>query len=340
MTTTNFKNRFFGTIILLLATGLLFNSCSKDRDDDTNPKIEQTDVYVAGFEVVDGQHVATLWKNGVATRLGNGVDESGSFSVAVSGNDVYVAGSELKEGGKRIAKLWKNGVATNLTDGTNSANAYTVFVSGSDVYVGGYEIIGVTDRGKIWKNGKLYWTAPQNTFREINSIYVKGTDVYVAGYIGSGTQFYWINPNALVPTVVNVPELDNITSIVVSGSDVYVGGNKGKIARYMKNSKVVNLTDESNDAHCYSIFVSGNDVYAAGTENNGSKNIAKLWKNSTTLYDGAEYSNVESVYGWNDKVYAAINTGEIAPCYVWEDGKLTKLTDKGYISSIFVVEKK
>ncbi|WP_188753934.1 hypothetical protein [Parapedobacter defluvii] len=339
MTTINVKNRFFGAMILLLATGLIFNSCSKDRDDDPNPKTEQTDVYVAGEAFIGGQYVATVWKNGVATKLGSGADESTANAVFVSGNDVYVAGSEFNASAKRVAKLWKNGVATDLTDGTNSANAFTIFISGSDVYVGGYEIMSGTDRGKIWKNGKLYWTAPPtaNTLREVSSIYVQGTDVYVAGYIGgSGTQYYWVNPTAAVPKLVNVPDLDNINSLVVSGSDVYTAGSKGTVARYLKNTEVTNLTDGSKDAACNSIFLSGSDIYAGGFQDPA----AKLWKNgiASNLNGGTKDARISSVYVWNNKVYAAGDNDNQA--VVWENGTPKVLAEKGFAYAVFVVDKK
>ena len=110
-------------------------------------------VYVAGD--ADGENLATVWKNGVATFLRDSINYTNANSVFVLGSDVYVAGEETFIGPNpiwnvtSIAKVWKNGVETSLTDGTYNARASSVFVSGSDVYVAG------TD-GRVailWKNG-------------------------------------------------------------------------------------------------------------------------------------------------------------------------------------------
>lgn len=92
-----------------------------------------TDVYIAGN---DGKF-AKIWKNGVGTNLTVvGVNESSivARSVAVHGNDVYVAGSyygPVHSGSyDDHAVLWKNGVETPLeiNDNLRASNAITVIV--------------------------------------------------------------------------------------------------------------------------------------------------------------------------------------------------------------------
>jgi len=93
-------------------------------------------VYVAGFEASGaydptfGEYaaVAMIWKNGVATKLTDGTRGAVAHSVALSGSDVYVAGSQA-DGAHAVAVVWKNGVATKLTDGTRDAHAYSIAVS-------------------------------------------------------------------------------------------------------------------------------------------------------------------------------------------------------------------
>ena len=53
----------------------------------------EPDVYVAGGEFVAAElSAACYWKNGVKTVLGDGKNGSQAEAIAVSGNDVYVAG--------------------------------------------------------------------------------------------------------------------------------------------------------------------------------------------------------------------------------------------------------
>ncbi|MEO6540047.1 MAG: hypothetical protein ABIN74_03605 [Ferruginibacter sp.] len=114
--------------------------------------VSGTDVYITYDEYIGGIDHARLWKNGVVTNLGGGINESVAFNIFVSGTDVYVAGWE-SNGTKGVAKLWKNGLATSLTDGTKDAFASGVFVFGSDVYVSGGESNGTNQVAKVWKNG-------------------------------------------------------------------------------------------------------------------------------------------------------------------------------------------
>ena len=117
--------------ILIFFCILGFCSCKKDNDPVGNP---QVDVYVAGSVFNGYAYIAKYWKNGQAIALTDSTKDAWGSSVAVVGNDVYLAGSE--EG---IAKYWKNGQATPLTDGTNDAGVTSIAVVGSDVYVAGHE---------------------------------------------------------------------------------------------------------------------------------------------------------------------------------------------------------
>ena len=88
-----------------------------------------THIYAAGFETSNaGIETATVWTDGKAAALGDGVNGSYATSIAVSGGDVYVAGVE-GNGTNDVAKYWKNGAAIALTDGTQRgfANAVAVF---------------------------------------------------------------------------------------------------------------------------------------------------------------------------------------------------------------------
>ena len=138
------------------------------------------DVYVSGYEInlSSSSWVAKLWKNGVAQNLSNGTNIAYANSVFVSGNDVYVAGTD-----NGIAKFWKNGVAQNLTNGSTTAEAHSVYVSGNDVYVAGVE----GDYGKLWKNEVAQNLTTGSTASEAYSVFVSGGDVFVAGAVSDGS---------------------------------------------------------------------------------------------------------------------------------------------------------
>jgi len=120
-------------------------------------------VYVAGVEYVNGNGIAKVWKNGVATPLTNGQQDAQAYSVFLAGNDVHVAGNE-SNGTETDAKIWKNGQPTaTFSTGVHSAYALSVYVSGNDIYVSGIENNGSVEVAKVWKNGQvIFATLGQN----------------------------------------------------------------------------------------------------------------------------------------------------------------------------------
>ena len=58
------------------------------------------------------------------------------------------------------------------------------------------------------------------------------------------------------------------------------------------------LTNGTNNAGAESVYVSGTDVYVAGYENNGTKDVAKVWKNGvgTSLTDGSNWAIARSIF--------------------------------------------
>ncbi len=117
-----------------------------------------TDVYVSGYQQINfsgtGRYVATVWKNGVITLLGNTANNSYGTGVVVHNNDVYVSGYE-NERGINVAKYWKNGTAVNLSDGRVDEQASSIFITNAgDVYVSGYNgNVNTGIQAKYWKNG-------------------------------------------------------------------------------------------------------------------------------------------------------------------------------------------
>lgn len=90
--------------------------------------VSGTDVYMGGFEFVNGKEVAKYWKNGQVVTLTDGSFSAMVTALYVLGEDVYAAGVEESVNNETVAKYWKNGVAVDLTDGENTAVAYDIIV--------------------------------------------------------------------------------------------------------------------------------------------------------------------------------------------------------------------
>lgn len=86
------------------------------------------------------------------------------------------------------------------------------------------------------------------------------------------------------------------------------------------------------------------DIYVAGLESNGTRTIAKIWKNgvATSLTDGTESAGAISVYVSGTYVYAAgdvLKNGKQVPT-IWKNGVATALSDgtfRAYLTSMFVL---
>lgn len=117
--------------------------------------VSGSDVYGAGnsCDALQGECIASLWKNGIRTELSS-PSNSNASSIVVSGSDVYACGTlHNPDANSDAAVYWKNGVAVPLTDGTTQASANQIAVSGSDVYVGGAKSDSQGTFALYWKNG-------------------------------------------------------------------------------------------------------------------------------------------------------------------------------------------
>jgi hypothetical protein len=246
------------------------------RDTRTNAiAVSGSDAYVAGYaaegtELTDANGnvyrnaIAKYWKNGNPVSLTDGSRYAQATAIAVSGNDIYVAGYEY-DGNKYVAKYWKNGIPVSLSDGSEDAEAFAIAVSGGDVYMAGAEYNGSYWVAKYWKNDNPVSLSDGSRDTEALAIAVSGSDVYVAGNAAEGTELTDANGN------------------------VY----RNRIAKYWKNGNPVSLTDGSRYAGASAIAVSGSDVYVSGYEYNGdgTSSVAKYWKNGNpvSLTDGSQY---------------------------------------------------
>ena len=328
-------------------------------DPNATPK---GDVYVVGYKRnTQNIEVATVWKNGVAHELTDGVFNTTANSIYVSGGDVYVAGVEYN-GSRNVARLWKNDVEQNLSDGFRSSGATSVFVSGNNVYVAGHKVEQNERVATLWKNG-VEQNLNTSAASEAYSVYVSGSDVYVAGYefsIGSDifTAKLWKNGvgETLATGAYRYSRVE-AHSVFVSGSDVYVAGiesndNARNFAKLWKNGVVqYHLTDvrgQGDLADAHSVFASGNDVYVAGYEyKQGNKGI--LWKNGVAQVLTEERGVAYSVFVSGSDVYVAGYEGRYDEqedkwyrfATLWKNGVAQDITDgtnESEAYSVFVVE--
>jgi len=342
--------RVSSSFILLLIIAFV-TACGGGSSD--TPPAKVTDVYAVGYEVnpSSGLEIATLWKNSQRTILGGGIYGSYATSVAVSANDVYVAGVEGSSTND-IARYWKNGVAIDLTDGTRSAYVNSIFVSGNDVYVAGGELAFGYSLGGYWKNGTQVLLTDDSTPAVPWSIRVFGPDVYVAGYAYKTVQIdpthFVVNPVAVYWKNGEPVELTDgrnaavAFSIFVAGSDVYVAGFACQtmepdcaIATYWKNGVPVQLSDQtSTDAT--SIFVSGSDVYASG---NVADSQALFWKNGTmTVLTNDQSAANQLVVSGKDVYIGGADWGSQGTfAQYWKNAVPVRLTDGKNYASVFAI---
>jgi len=203
-----------------------------------------SDVYVGGtiFDVTSQTSNSTsyanqpvYWKNGSPNLLPMA---TGISSIAVSGSDVYFAGSIVSTnkfqatgplGPGSTAAYWKNGAIpdtlaypdTYLTE--YSSGAIGIAVSGTNVYT-----VGATGiySPEFWQNGTPTILAETNNHSIAYGIATNGTDVYVAGVNGNYyNATYWKN-NEPVPLSVGTLSMTNsfARAVAVNGNDVYIVG--------------------------------------------------------------------------------------------------------------------
>jgi hypothetical protein len=346
-----FSSRVFWPTLITLSA-LAMPGCGGSSASQTAlPAV--TDVYTAGYELSDaGAEIATYWKNGEAHVLG-GVNGSFATSIAVAGNDVYVAGLE-NNATQDVPKYWKNGVPVELTDGTNRSYANSIFVSGTDVYVAGGEQVSHTT-AKYWKNGGPVILPDLGEGSLANSIFVSGQDVYVGGWVAKTAQLdpthfvqseiasYW--KNGVLTQLADQLHTSMANSIFVSHGDIYVAGfacqdnepNCG-VAGYWKNGALVQLANGSTAA-ASSIFVSGADVYVAGNQYN---DFAEAWKNTEVvqLSGSSARSAANQVVVSGGDVYiggATENDNGNAVATYWKNGVSVPITDGTHAAAAFAL---
>jgi len=278
-----------------------------------NPAIgPNTTIYIAGYAIPPApspaEDVAEVWKltsgnpTATATTLSmpSGMTSSYAYGIAVSGSDVYVAGT-ASNSTSQVAVLWVNGAATILPSSMTISGAGPIAVSGGNVYVTGFEenTAGNTT-AVLWVNGVATTLAPPNgmAYASAFGIAVSGSDVYVTG-IASNTDsdelaVLWVNGAAtLLPAPSGLVGDYYAQGIAVSGGNVYMSGitspdvGNDTAITWVNGGAATTLPIPPNDTtQSYgagATAVLGNDVYVTGSGVSGAtgNTTAAYWLNGT-----------------------------------------------------------
>ncbi len=260
---------------------------------------EGGDVYAVGWDTPNtGNARAVMWENGNMTYLSDGKKNVQAKSVAVYGNDVYVAGNEVGVNNKII--LWKNGVPAELPSSADYAEVGSMTVAeNGDVYVVGY------DNGPaVWKNGAKTGENLGNEATQLMGIFIKDNDLYYSGFRVDSESMY----RAMIWKGTQSTELTDGTEDclayavwVSDAGDVYVAGNQSSEPRkalLWKNGSLETLTSDSYKA--FDVAGYGNDLYVAGQISTGSfpfgTQKAAVWKNGEAQILCNDKSEARSVY--------------------------------------------
>jgi hypothetical protein len=280
-----------------------------------NPAIgPTTTVYIPGFVISTASsasnivHVAEEWQlnsgsptaTATALSMPSGMTSSQANAIAVSGSDVYVAGT-ASNSTSQTAVYWLNhGAATTLPSGMAYSEANAIAVSGSNVYVAGYEVnSGDNLTAVLWVNGTATTLSPPSgmAYSDAAAITVSGSNVYVAGVAwntdSDESAALWVNGAAtLLPMPSGLTGDYYADGIAVSGGEVYVSGFTDSSADYDTAISWVNSGAATTlpipagilfgEYTATGIAVSGGDVYLAGDgSTSAGSGTAAYWKNGT-----------------------------------------------------------
>ena len=306
------------TIDASLASNNTYSAASQVAQSFTvNPAISPTTtVYISGYAISTAStpsnsvNVAEVWRlnsgspTATATALSTpgGMTSSQANALAISGSDVYVAGTASNSTNQTAVYWLNNGAATTLPSSMTFSTANAIAVSGGNVYVAGYEENSAGNgTAVLWVNGTATTLSPPSgmAYSYAAAITVVGSDVYVTG-IASNTDsdevaVLWVNGAAtLLPMPSGLTGDYYANGIAVSGGNVYVSGYTDSNAdtdtaiSWVNNGAATTLPIPAGilygEYSAAGIAVSGGDVYVAG---GGSTSVgsgsAAYWENGTPI---------------------------------------------------------
>jgi len=356
------KNNSFGIIIISIFTVVAIG-CGKKGENPVPPvKITPgggggADVYAVGTTPGTNVAVATYWKNGFATPLGDNNHNSVANGIVINGENIWVFGNAAPPGqNNTVPVYWKNGVADFITGtlGNVSAPSQSAFaVDGTDVYLtGSTPQLNAFPRAAYWRNGVTNLLPDNGAGSVADGIAFNGTDLYVFGYSTRPAHWpsatYW--KNGIAVKLTDSSALAEATGMAFSGSDMYIVGYaqpvdpQGKlygspIAMLWKNGIGQKLTDATQSAYSPSIVIKGNDIYVGGyVMSKGILNV-KYWKNGTeTLLDSSGLGGytgsspfVSITFSGSDMYIAAGQAG------YWKNGQAVPFPKSSVVNGVVAV---
>lgn len=359
------KNQSKSKILFFTLTLIvIFMGCKKEESNKSNGGStgeinlfdDKYDVYITGFEEVDGSSQVVLWKNGVKVPLNiEGLVSSGGEHVFVEGEDVYVAGKSYNGVDNKMT-YWKNG-EPHFLETPKVISMYSMSVNNGKVYMVGeaYNDNGIlnavyyTDEGVVSLGDTSIETAA-------TSIFIENDDIYIAGYEAKNPSnllrhgVYW--KNEVQVEFSHPSDHSQPKGIFVKDGDVYIVGDY-----YSKrNSIIQTCAIWVNDSIAYHsfvslylsrIFVDGGNIYTA----DGS--TAAYWKNDQKIElpinKNAVLGSAWSIFAVDNEVFVAgvenHGTGYMdrskMQAKFWRNNKgmLLDANTRGYAKSIYVVKK-
>jgi len=293
-----------------------------------------TKVYVGGFSTnASSISKAVYWVDGTLMVL-DATESNGVKSIAVSGTDVYAAGSSV-DAGVTIPGYWKNGTWLELShlDADKGGFATSMILNGGVPYIAGISY------DADWNDMPVYWSGAASTRTDLSppastlysaadAIMVVGASVYVGGWSFLSTDYvrhpgYWKDGawNPLTP--LSTTNNSFVTSLASDGTNVYAGGYGSNGTLNVANVWNVTaatrldypLVTSGYSYYIRSIQVSDGIVYAGGSAYTyATTNIdyAGYWKGTewrqftvTSAYDSTKASDVLSIYVSGNTLYAA-----------------------------------
>jgi hypothetical protein len=128
----------------------------------------------------------TIWKNGVPTFLSAPGKGGSCKSIEISGNDIYITGSQYGISSTGTGTVWKNGVVIFSEANTDIRD---IKVVGNDVYMVLRQGVGSGGSGSLWKNAVYTNFSSDPNTAYPTGLAVVGTDVYICGFKTGGQNF-------------------------------------------------------------------------------------------------------------------------------------------------------